>query len=124
MPERGGDELSRWIVAGALALAGCVATEAPLPPRGVVVSGPPPAPLVEPARPPPPGPTAVWIVGYWHWTGIQYAWIPGHWENAPPGAAWAAPAYVSEGGAYYYQAGAWHAATPTPAPPGKVNALH
>ena len=90
-------------------------------PRGVVVSGPPPAPMAEAQRPPPPSPGAVWIEGYWHWTGMQYAWIPGHWEAAPPGAAWAAPKYVTVNGAYYYEAGTWKpAATTTRA---TVNAL-
>ncbi len=24
-----------------------------------------------------------WVSGYWHWTGVEYTWIPGHWEPAP-----------------------------------------
>jgi hypothetical protein len=92
---------------GALALAGCVATAQAPPPRGVAVSGPPPAPLNE-ERPTPPGAGAQWVAGYWHWTGMQYAWIPGHWETPPPGAVWAAPRYVRSEGAYFYEAGAWH----------------
>jgi hypothetical protein len=90
-----------------LGLGGCVATEVAAPPRGVVVSGPPPAPMAEIDRPAAPSQASVWIVGYWHWTGTQYTWIPGHWENAPPGAAWNAPRYVAHGGAYFYEAGTW-----------------
>src|SRR5438270_7690660 len=90
--------------------AGCVATEQGAPPRGVAVSGPPPAPIVEAMRPPPTSPDAAWVAGYWHWTGMQYAWIPGHWENAPPGTAWAAPRYVRSDGSYFYEAGAWRPA--------------
>jgi hypothetical protein len=114
----------------ALALGGCVAAEQSAPPRGVVVSGPPPAPLPEPMRPPPPSTASVWVDGYWHWTGMQYAWIPGHWESGPPGTTWAAPRYVASEGSYVYEAGGWRPAPPAPpvltaapAPPAHANAL-
>lgn len=109
----------RWTVgvleiAVAAQLGGCVATETAVPAssvRGVAVSGPPPAPLAEAtapgANPGAPNPGAVWVTGYWHWTGMQYTWIPGHWENAPPGTAWAAPRYVRAEGGYFYEAGGW-----------------
>jgi hypothetical protein len=109
--------------AGALALAlvvlvlclGCVASSTTPPVRAIIVAGPPPAPLVE-ERPPPTQPLAVWIAGYWHWTGIQYAWIPGHWEVAPPsGATWRAPRYVKTEGAYIYEPGIWWLAPGLPA---------
>ena len=107
-----------WLAAVApLALGACVATESPVPPRGVAVSSPPPAPRQEAERPSQPSREAVWIEGYWHWTGMQYAWIPGHWENAPPGRAWAAPRYTAADGAYFYEAGAWK-------PAATANALH
>ena len=109
----------RGIAASASAQAACVATETAFPARGVVVRGPPPEPITEP---PPqasaPSPASVWVAGYWHWTGMQYTWIPGHWENAPPGTAWAAPRYTSADGAYYYEAGAWKPVRPS------ANALH
>ena len=118
-----------WVMAVALAtacgVAGCVVNEPSAPPRGVVVSGPPPAPIPEAMRPPPPSPTSAWVAGYWHWTGMQYAWIPGHWENAPPGTTWAAPRYVTMEGSTFYEAGAWRpAAVSGPsAPPAHANAL-
>jgi hypothetical protein len=93
-------------VAFGFGASACVATATPPAARGVAVNGPPPAPMNEP-RPPQPTSDATWIAGYWHWTGMQYAWIPGHWENAPPGATWAAPQYSSVGGSYFYQAGQW-----------------
>jgi hypothetical protein len=91
---------------GSSPVAGCVATSSPPPSRGVVVSGPPP-PAVAEARTAPPGPNAVWLDGYWHWTGAQYAWIPGHWEQPPPGAAWYGPRYVSSEGSHFYEPGGW-----------------
>jgi hypothetical protein len=99
-----------WIVTlgivGALA-CGCVVNEPESPTRGVVVSGPPPA-LVREEPSPPPNPQAFWVNGYWHWTGMQYAWIPGHWEAPPAGAVWAAPRITSlQDGRYVYESGGW-----------------
>jgi hypothetical protein len=90
--------------------SGCVVNEAESPTRGVIVSGPPPAPVREerPAAPStPPSTPSVWVSGYWHWTGIQYAWIPGHWEAPPPGATWNAPVYSVRDGKYTYESGVW-----------------
>jgi hypothetical protein len=113
------------VVALSAAGVGCVAPPEPVAPRGVAVNGPPPAPLAE-TRPPPPGPAAVWVAGYWHWTGMQYTWIPGHWDGEHPGATWTAPRYVSADGAYYYEGGAWTTGLAQPAstqaPPRVVNA--
>lgn len=86
--------------------SGCVVNEPESPPRGIVVAGPPPAPVRE-ERPPAPSPSSVWVPGYWHWTGMQYAWIPGHWEAPPPGAVWKAPQVVSRDGRYIYESGGW-----------------
>lgn len=91
-------------LAGALA-AGCVIEAGPAP-VGVPVSGPPPQPVAEaPSRPP--APQAIWVAGYWHWTGMQYTWIPGHWETPPPGSLWHAPRYSLREGTYFYEAGSW-----------------
>jgi hypothetical protein len=58
-------------------------------------------------------PATVWIAGYWHWTGIQYAWIPGHWEVSPHvGATWRAPRYVKAEGSYIYEPGTWNGSLP------------
>src|SRR5579864_5543255 len=86
-------------------LAGCVVAAGPVP-AGIVVTSAPPPPMME-ARPPPPVPGSVWIGGYWHWTGMQYTWIPGHWEPAPPGARWRAPNYSLRDGTYFYEPGGW-----------------
>jgi hypothetical protein len=92
----------------------CVVNEPTAPPRGVAVSGPPPEPIREDARPAAPTPQSVWVGGYWHWTGVHYTWIPGHWEQAPPGATWAAPQYTRKDGAYFYEPGAWQGGATTP----------
>ncbi len=107
------------VLAGWLAVttsSACVATEPPPLARGVVVNGPPPAPIAEP-RPAPTGPTATWVAGYWHWTGVQYTWVPGHWESPPAGAEWQAPRYSSANGAYVYEPGVWRGASGRLAPP-------
>jgi hypothetical protein len=96
--------LSMWIAA---ALAnGCIVAAGPDPFGGVAVSGPPPEPMQE-ARPPPLRAHAMWVPGYWHWTGMQYTWIPGHLEAGPAGARWRAPRYLMRDGVYYYEPGAW-----------------
>ncbi len=79
--------------------------------QGIAVAGPPPAPIGE-ARPEAPPGDSVWVAGYWHWTGMRYTWIPGHWERAPAGAAWHPPRYWAREGAYYYEPGGWVRARP------------
>lgn len=101
--------MGRLALVALLATTGaCVVNEAESPARGVVVSGPPP-PAVREERPAAPGPQSVWVVGYWHWTGMQYAWIPGHWDAPPPGAVWNAPVYTARDGKYFYETGGWKA---------------
>lgn len=97
------------LAALAAAQVACVATQAPPPARGMVVNGPPPAPVAE-VRTAAPSPDAVWIEGYWHWTGLQYTWIPGHWESPPVGTLWQAPRYSTTNGVYLYEPGAWSGA--------------
>ena len=63
----------------------CVATVEERPPRVAYVAGPPPPPLSE-VQGAAPAPGMSWAEGYWHWNGVQYVWIPGHWES-PPRAA-------------------------------------
>jgi hypothetical protein len=95
------------VLAAATFVAGCV-VEAGVSASttGVAVTGPPPEPMRE-TRPLPPDAQAVWVAGYWHWSGMQYTWIPGHWENAPPGARWRAPRYSIREGTYFYEPGGW-----------------
>jgi hypothetical protein len=105
--------MGKAITASAVALltvlssaAGCVVEAGASGSAGVAVTGPPPEPMRE-VRPQPPDAQAVWVAGYWHWSGMQYTWIPGHWENAPPGASWHAPRYSVRDGTYFYEPGSW-----------------
>jgi hypothetical protein len=87
---------------------GCVVETVHAPSSAVAVSGPPPDPMQENRPPTPPSARAIWVAGYWHWTGMQYTWIPGHWEQAPPpGARWRAPHYSLRDGTYFYEPGGW-----------------
>jgi hypothetical protein len=31
---------------------------------------------------------AVWISGYWGWSGRQHHWVPGNWAQPRPGFRW------------------------------------
>jgi hypothetical protein len=89
-----------------LFFVGCVATVEDRPMRPIYVLGPPPPPLAE-ARAAPASSGMVWVGGYWHWNGVQYVWIPGHWDSPPPGQTWLAPRYMVQDGRYVYHAGRW-----------------
>src|SRR5262249_29273635 len=90
----------------ALGLSACVATVETRDPRYVYVSGPPPAPLVD-TQPPPPATGMFWVAGYWHWNGVRYVWLPGHWERPSAGFVYVAPTYSSVDGRYVYRRGRW-----------------
>jgi hypothetical protein len=84
--------------------------------------GPPPPPLAE-ERPSAPTTAAVWIPGYWSWTGSQWGWIAGFWRDervampAPqleiPGAApypdaiWIGGTWTLRAGRYVWVHGRW-----------------
>lgn len=59
---------------GTLALGGCAV--------GLMVPGPPPAPMVE-VRGVAPGPAFVWIGGCWTWRS-RWVWTGGSWGVPPP----------------------------------------
>ena len=54
----------------------------------------PPEPVRVEVLSEPPSADAVWIDGYWHWSGRRWVWRPGVWTHAPPGAYYAPPALV------------------------------
>jgi hypothetical protein len=76
----------------------------------VVAQPPPPPPprrevvAVRPAR------EAVWIEGYWTYTGRgeRYEWVPGHWEVPPPQRrAFVGPRWERRPNGYIYVRGYW-----------------
>src|SRR5579863_6347123 len=99
--------LARFAVLASLSMVtACVVEGGGGPAPGTAVSGPPPAPMEE-RSPAQPAAGATWVAGYWHWTGMQYTWIPGHWEHGPPGSRWHAPRYSLRDGTYFYEPGGW-----------------
>lgn len=63
---------------------------------GIVIEAPPPprAVLVIPASP---GPTFMWVEGYWYPVGKHYKWHEGYWTQPPyEGARWIAPHHDGE----------------------------
>jgi hypothetical protein len=81
--------------------------------RRYVVAQPPPLPASTPRhlKPVRPAREAVWIDGYWAYTGdprSPYEWMAGHWEIPPPGArAWVPSGWQRTGNTYVYIRGRW-----------------
>jgi hypothetical protein len=78
----------------------------------VVMAQPPPMP------PPPqadiiterPAPNAMWVRGYWAYTGEgrRYVWVAGHWEiPAPQYQTYVQPHWARQGDTYVYVQGYW-----------------
>jgi hypothetical protein len=66
---------------------------------------PPPRSYTRPSRP---STTAIWIDGYWNWTGVRFIWVDGYWErNPPPGRVWAPGGWVHTHRGWYRQHGRW-----------------
>lgn len=76
------------------------------PPKPIVVMVAPPSPIVE-VRPAVPFPGAVWIPGYWHWSGSQYVWLTGRWSAARPHAHWAPAHWKRAGREWHFVPGHW-----------------
>lgn len=75
--------------------------------REVLVTQAPPPVRVE-TRTVAPGPSYVWMNGYWQWTGASYAWMPGHWVERPrPAAVWIEGHWVRRPGGWIWVAGHW-----------------
>jgi hypothetical protein len=55
-----------------------------------------------------PTPNAVWIPGYWEWTGAQYTWTPGYWAVPPVGfQVYVEGGWIFRGGGYFYRRPYW-----------------
>ena len=100
--------LTRWllgIVAGAASAAGAVAACSAVTPVPVTGSHAdegdsflrvtkPPEPVRIEVIGPRPSKAAVWIDGYWHWSGRRWVWRDGVWTVPPEGAYYAPPEIV------------------------------
>jgi hypothetical protein len=86
-----------------LALAGCVVAPVAPPPNPYPQ---PPPPRVE-VIPPPPRPQLVWEPGHWHWNGVTYAWVGGHYVERMAGRRWQPPHWGWRGGSWVWIPGHW-----------------
>ncbi|HTH79268.1 MAG TPA: hypothetical protein VL593_09840 [Ramlibacter sp.] len=104
------------LAAGALVgLAGCVAY--PVGPYGYNGYGDPYGQgIVAPMAPPPvvaenyglaPWPGALWIGGYWSWSGGRHSWTPGRWERPRAGYHWAPRTWEQHGHEWHQRGGRW-----------------
>ena len=107
------------------ALAGCVVAPLPRPYYGgppAPVYGPGPGPayggegeVVGVAPPPPqyevigvaPFVGAVWIGGYWGWSGGRHVWVPGRWDHGRPGYRYVPHRWEQSGRGWHQQPGHW-----------------
>lgn len=65
-------------------------------------------PVSPDAMVPQPSPNAVWVPGYWEWTGAQYVWAPGYWAVPPAGCTvFVQGGWIFHGGGYYYRRPYW-----------------
>jgi len=110
-------KLGLVLVAGSMAVTGCVVRETRYhPARAVVVEQPvgaeivvqeaPPAPIVETISVCP-GPAFLWVPGAWVWEG-RWVWARGHWARHPRAhAVWVPHRYEYRNGAHVFIRGGW-----------------
>jgi hypothetical protein len=102
-------------LAGTLLLSGCAGHRHPFYGHGraptglqvsfIVQSPPPPRRVVIPPRP---IAHAIWIDGYWNWTGIRFVWVDGFWERNPPrGKTWEKHRWIHTDRGWYQKPGRW-----------------
>lgn len=96
---------------GAITLAGCTVEAQPARPV-VVAPGPaepaPPPPLRAETVPPPPSAAYVWQPGHWHWNGVRYVWVRGHYVVRQVGwQHWVHGHWALRGGAWVWVPAHW-----------------
>jgi hypothetical protein len=81
----------------------------------VETHGPPPAPLAD-SRAASPSPDAVWIEGYWQWTGKKWSWTAGEWTIPPgnPPYAWTPARWTSDERGWIFHEPFWRPTSGTP----------
>lgn len=103
-------QTSTIAVAGIFA-SGCAVVPAPAP---VAVAD---EAVYAPLAPPPPQAEivpalpfvgAVWVGGYWNWSGGRHVWMPGHYVQPRPGYRWQPHAWRPHpGGGWALHGGIW-----------------
>jgi hypothetical protein len=71
-----------------------------------VATAPPPPLLVE-SPGTPPSHEAIWIAGFWSWTGIRFAWVAGLWSAPRPGWRWIEGHWKPDHRAWRWEPGRW-----------------
>ena len=67
----------------------------------------PPEPMAENV-PPAPGPSVYWQPGHWGWTGSQWSWLAGHYEQRPyQTAVWEPGHWQQSSNGYFWADGRW-----------------
>ena len=69
----------------------------------------PPAQPAQVTRPIKPHSKAIWIDGYWSWTGTDYTWAQGYWhtDDVHAGQEWSPSYWKKSDRGWYRQHGRW-----------------
>lgn len=84
----------KWLLVGGVVCllgAGGIGTAVAQPPPPGYAQVPPPRQEMVP--PPPQGGRMIWEPGHWHWDGVRYVWIGGHYIERR-GGHWVAGRWV------------------------------
>ena len=96
--------LSHW---AGIALLASLACAPPPPPGSVVVVREPPRDRVEVIAASP-GPSYVWVRGFWRWQRQEYVWVPGRWVRPERGFhKWESGHWRHRHGGWYWVEGHW-----------------
>jgi hypothetical protein len=87
--------------------AGSPSTVHEPPPVSHLVARAPPPPLLVESPGTPPSRDAVWIPGFWAWTGQRFAWVAGTWSAPRPGMRWIEGHWKPDRGAWRWEPGRW-----------------
>lgn len=89
-----------YVVVEPIASERSIIIEEPEPSWVIVQTAPPPVRFEVRSRVPYAG--AIWVGGYWWWSGVRYVWIGGHYVRPMRGYRFVAPRWVFSGGYHYH----------------------